>query len=70
MMTMTTSLPSRIGTMDNRPLWPRNVPDYQNAMQEAKDEFALWELAHSKVGQSITVYSRKDEDEDDAQDPA
>ena len=55
----------------DRPLWPRNVPDYQNAMQEAKDEFALWELAHSKVGQSITVYSRKlDEDEDEVQDPA
>jgi hypothetical protein len=40
-------------------------------MQEAKDEFALWELAHSKVGQSITVYSRKlDEDDDEVQDPA
>lgn len=55
----------------DRPLWPRNVPDYQNAMQEAKDEFAMWELSHTGVGRSITVYSRKstDEDDDEASDP-
>lgn len=52
--------------MDNRPLWPRNVPDYQNAMQEAKDEYAMWELVHSKIGRSITVYSRNHENEDES----
>lgn len=53
----------------DRPLWPRNGQEYLDAMQEAKEMFAMWELTHIDAGRSITVYSRKlQEDDDDAED--
>lgn len=40
-------------------LYPRDGAEYEQAMQDAKEEYEAWEIVHTKLGKSITVFSRK-----------